>query len=220
MADRHARGQAVREEALLRGSPFLRLHASLPPKVKIDPNLQVHTMTTNEQFEALRSGASLLQFKVRPTRARILVRVGQNFLNADAFWAWPGVVGVSLCAAAEPIAQSHPGVPLAPLIDNWLRPDPGDQARALSVAARVLRCRETFPQVALRSECNGVSTQLFAAWCWPGVVRIVRCDNGEMVAESVPGQPFKQSHRRPPRCGSVTAHAARTSPHPHIGAFA
>ncbi len=176
-------------------------------------------MPVINEHEALQRGALLLQFKVRPIRARIMVQVGPNLLHADATWAWPGVVTVTLCGSADVIAQSQPGRPFEPAtavaLDDSLgnrlrRPASGDQAAALLVAARLLRYRETLPQQPLAPRGGGTHDQ-FAVWCWPGVVRIVRCDDGEVVAESVPGQPFEQSDRCGLRRGSsVAAQAART----------
>jgi hypothetical protein len=195
-------------------------------------------LTNAERHEALRIGAQLLHNKVRPSVERIRIVQGPNLLDADAGWSWPGVVSVALRGTAARVAQSLPGQPFA-LDAAWTRachswPELAEvqrapylteveSAHALCVAARILRARERLPRAAFTLAGTSGQVDAFAVWRWPGLVRIVSRATGELICQSLPGEPFQPDPQSRPLQASVRHQAAiegRSDAPNFVGAFA
>jgi hypothetical protein len=192
-------------------------------------------LTNAERHDALRIGAQLLQDKVRPSVERIRIVQGPNLLDADAGWSWPGVVSVALRGTAARVAQSLPGRPFA-LDVAWTRAShswpelaevqrapyltDNESAHALCVAARVLRARERLPRAPFTIVGASGRVDAFAVWRWPGLVRIVSRATGELICQSLPGEPFEPEARSRIVQASVHRQAAPRVGRAHRPGFA
>ena len=63
------------------------------------------------------------------------------------------------------------------------------QQQALCLAADILESKQPQSRIYFRAHLQPDCSDFQASWRWPGVVRVTVRDTGQLVAESVPGQP-------------------------------
>lgn len=66
-----------------------------------------------------------------------------------------------------------------------------ERVQALQIGASVLRARWPSVQADCIVRCGPNRLSAHAAMEWPGVVRVTLGFSGELLAQSLPGQPFK-----------------------------